>query len=136
MAVLLLSMAFLGRVMAAEGGPGGVSVWDGVYTTAQADRGKDLYVRHCSACHTLELAGGEMTPLAGQEFLAHWDGKSIEDLLSLIQETMPQDAVGSLPRPTDVDIISFVLQSNRFPAGTNELKDSPDLKSTFIKARK
>ena len=136
LAIALLGVAFVGFLPEAARSGSGTSVWDGVYTAAQADRGKDLYVRHCSACHTLELAGGEMTPLAGQDFLSHWEGKSIDDLLSLVQETMPQDAVGTLSRQTDVDILTFVLQSNNFPAGGVELKDSPELKGVIVKARK
>ena len=49
------------------------SVWDGVYTEAQASRGKALYSQECASCHGSELTGGEMAPpLAGGEFMAGW----------------------------------------------------------------
>ena len=35
------------------------SVWTGVYTTAQATRGTDLYTRVCSECHGDDLEGRE-----------------------------------------------------------------------------
>ena len=33
------------------------SVWDGVYTQAQADRGKTAYNESCAACHGDQLTG-------------------------------------------------------------------------------
>ena len=42
-------------------------IWDGVYTTEQANRGKIAYVEQCASCHGLELGGGDETPaLAGE----------------------------------------------------------------------
>ena len=36
------------------------SVWDGVYTAAQAQRGAPLYEKDCAECHGADLTGGEM----------------------------------------------------------------------------
>ena len=33
------------------------SVWDGVYTTAQAARGEAAYAQNCGFCHGANLAG-------------------------------------------------------------------------------
>ena len=53
------------------------SIWDGVFSEAQATRGKALYSENCASCHGGELTGGEMAPpLAGGEFMAGWDGLS------------------------------------------------------------
>ena len=47
--------------------PPTTSVWDGVYTVEQANRGKGMYAEQCASCHGSELTGGEMAPpLAGQ----------------------------------------------------------------------
>ena len=34
------------------------TVWDGVYTDAQATRGKDRFAAVCTACHADDLTGG------------------------------------------------------------------------------
>ena len=38
------------------------SVWDGVFTEAQADRGKVLYGRECASCHGDTWAAGSLLP--------------------------------------------------------------------------
>jgi cytochrome c len=114
------------------------SVWDGVYTEAQAARGKDLYSKECGSCHGPELTGGEMAPgLSGGEFLAGWDGLTMGDLFERVRISMPQNAPGSLSGQTNADILAFVLSSNKFPAGTTELqKDAMVLKDIKFEAKK
>ncbi len=44
------------------------SVWDGVYTDAQAKRGEALFAENCVTCHGPALEGdGEAPPLSGGE---------------------------------------------------------------------
>ena len=46
------------------------SVLDGVFTAAQARRGRRVYNRDCESCHGRELEGDEMAPsIAGSEFI-------------------------------------------------------------------
>src|SRR5262245_20287919 len=98
------------------------SVWDGVYTEEQATRGKTGYAEQCASCHGPELTCGEMAPaLSGGEFMAGWDGLTIGDLFERIRISMPQNAPGSLSSQQNADILAFVLASNKFPAGTDEL---------------
>ena len=104
------------------------SVWDGVYTNAQAERGKGVYGAACARCHGDSLDGsGQIPPLAGQEFLKSWDGQALADLFDKMQETMPADAPGKLSREQNADILAFLLQFNKFPAGSAELKYDADL---------
>ena len=114
------------------------SVWDGVYTEAQATRGKTGYAEQCASCHGPELTGGEMAPaLAGGEFLAGWDGLTLGDLFERIRISMPQNAPGSLSGQQNADILAFVLASNKFPAGTDELpKEAMILKSIKVESKK
>src|SRR6202171_2837273 len=98
------------------------SIWDGVYTDAQAARGKALYAENCAACHGGEQTGGEMAPpLAGGEFMAGWDGLTVGDLFERIRISMPQNSPGSLSGQQNVDILAFIFNSNKFPAGTTEM---------------
>ena len=98
------------------------SVWDGVYTEAQAERGAAAYGQACSKCHGAQLAGlGEAKPLTGPEFLGIWNGLSLGDLYDRARKTMPLDRPASLSRETYADIVAYVLKFNGFPAGGAEL---------------
>lgn len=110
------------------------NIWDGVYTDDQAARGKAQYVTNCSSCHMEDLSGsGQALPLAGDAFTDVWEGQTMADLLGLIQGTMPQDKPGSLTPGTALDIISYIVQYNKFPSGKEELKNDPDaLKNILI----
>jgi mono/diheme cytochrome c family protein len=98
------------------------SVWDGVYTQAQADRGKALYNSGCAACHGDQLNGGETAPaLAGGEFLSNWNGQTVGQLFDRIRTSMPPGAPAKVARDAKVDIVAYVLSFNKFPAGDKEL---------------
>ena len=114
------------------------SVWDGVYTQAQADRGKPLYNSSCGSCHGESLNGGEMAPpLAGGEFLSNWNGLSVGDLFDRIRTTMPLNKPGSLNRETNADITAYILAFNTFPAGQSELSSKSEvLKTVRIDSQK
>src|SRR5579864_2535017 len=115
---------------AAESNGPKTSVWDGIYTNDQANRGKQLYADACASCHGPELTGGEMAPpLVGGDFTSDWNGLSVGDLFDRIRISMPQNAPGSLTGQQNADILAFMLQANKFPSGTTELaKDAMMLK--------
>src|SRR5262249_24299448 len=114
------------------------SVWDGVYTEEQANRGKTGYADQCASCHGPELTGGEMAPaLSGGEFMAGWDGLTVGDLFERIRVSMPQNSPGSLSAQQNADILAFVLASNKFPAGMTELpKEAMILKAIKFESKK
>lgn len=104
------------------------SVWDGVYTKDQAKRGETLYVQNCSSCHGPDLSGNdEAAALAGPVFLSSWDGLSVGDLANRVRVSMPPNNLGKLSRQQIVDILSYVLSFNDFPAGKTELDPKPEL---------
>src|SRR5687767_1834428 len=73
------------------------TVWDGVYTREQAERGEKLYRQECGRCHGDDLAGIESAPaLTGSTFAPNWDGVPLSDLLERMRVSMPQDKPGSL----------------------------------------
>jgi S-disulfanyl-L-cysteine oxidoreductase SoxD len=104
-------------------------IWDGIYTAEQARRGKAEFDQTCSRCHNLALIGSERGPaIKGSTFLSHWDKGSVADLFIKIRDTMPEGGPGTLNEDTKIDILSYILQQNDFPAGTVELKkDLPSL---------
>ena len=104
------------------------SVWDGVYTKDQAKRGESLYVQNCSSCHGPDLSGNdEAAALAGPVFLSSWDGLTVGDLANRVRVSMPPNNLGKLSRQQIVDILSYVLSFNNFPAGKTELDPKPEL---------
>ena len=98
------------------------SVWEGVYTEAQAKRGEGVANKNCVSCHGAELMGGEAGPtLVGLEFLGNWNSLTLGDLFDRIHTTMPADAPGSLSVADTGDVIAYVLKLNKYPAGEKEL---------------
>lgn len=114
------------------------SVWDGIYTHEQAERGRQLYSDACASCHGPELTGGEMAPpLVGGDFMADWDGLSVGDLFERIRISMPQNAPGSLSGQQNADVLAFMLEANKFPVGTSELqKEAMILKGIKFETKK
>jgi mono/diheme cytochrome c family protein len=70
------------------------SQWNGVFTAAQANRGRDAYAQYCANCHGVNLAGlpqevryegqSPFTPaLVGEQFAANWNGLSVGRLFDV-----------------------------------------------------
>jgi mono/diheme cytochrome c family protein len=94
---------------------------DGVFTDAQAARGKAIFNMRCALCHGERLEGAAGPPLAGQEFLGPRDSQPLADVFEKINATMPADAPGTLEPQQVADVVAFILQANQFPAGRAEL---------------
>lgn len=112
------------------------SVWDSVYTDAQAERGAGQYGQHCAVCHGAALEGnGEAPPLTG-EFIPDWAGTTLADVYDKISVTMPLNAPGALRPQISADILAYILKANEFPAGAKELGATADaLKDISFTAR-
>jgi mono/diheme cytochrome c family protein len=117
LAALVLAVA----VSAAAQSAGSVgTVWQGVYTEAQAERGLSEYVTHCARCHRDDLSGYNNI-LQGRRFMEKYRESSLHLLFDKTRTTMPRGAPGSLSDNAYVDIVSYLLKVNEFPAGTREL---------------
>jgi cytochrome c len=111
------------------------SVWDGIYSVAQAERGHILYDAHCARCHGEHLEGSQIRPvevppklqwqgppsLRDGEFRANWNDMSIGDLFERIRISMPQNAPGTLTRQQNADILAYILSENSYPSDRKEL---------------
>jgi len=97
------------------------SIWDGVYTDAQAARGAGQYGQHCAVCHGPAAEGSFVVPPLTGEFIADWTGTNLADLYDKIQTTMPLNAPGTLRPANTADILAYLLKVNNFPAGQKEL---------------
>jgi|SRR6478609_5696894 len=93
------------------------SVKDGVYTTAQATRGRAVYDEKCVTCHASRMWGQD------------WPEKSVFEVYDVVKNFMPEDAPGSLSAAQTRDVVAYILQNNKLPAGKVELPEAEaDLK--------
>jgi quinoprotein glucose dehydrogenase len=104
------------------------SIWDGVFTAAQAERGRIAYTGPCDRCHGANLDGAAVDPdmlpappVAGPKFLRKWDGRSLAALFDYTRATMPTNNPGFLTNQEFVDIIAYMLAMSGAPAGEKEL---------------
>jgi mono/diheme cytochrome c family protein len=131
-AVIILWFAIVAAAAGAAGHaqPAGTNasrtVWDGVYTEAQGLRGEAQYKQSCASCHGQDLRGDGTAPsLLEESFAFLFDDLTLRELMDRVQR-MPPDRPNSLPAQAYSDVLAFVLQSNKFPAGTQELAVEPD----------
>lgn len=99
-------------------------IWHGVYTAAQADRGRLAFENHCTECHHADLSGGEGPALIGSTFMVKWEMQSVERLFHKIRDTMPEAGSSEVSDADKLDIVAYILQQNGYPAGNVELKDT------------
>ena len=117
--VLFLGWLATTLVTAQDAKPTGPTVWDGVFTDAQADRATGIFSQSCERCHTLTSEGTR--PLSGDKFWEGYTQKTVGDLLNFVKTNMPNGQGGSLPGPTYNDLVALILKSNGFPAGKTEV---------------
>jgi mono/diheme cytochrome c family protein len=104
----------------------GRTVWDGVYSEAQAARGTAPYEAHCAFCHGSDLRGQGFAPgLVEDVFTSRWQDGNLGDLFTIVKATMPQDKPASLTDEEYAAIVAYLLQANRYPAGQQELRPDP-----------
>ena len=101
------------------------TAWEGVYTEAQAARGRERYRALCGYCHRDDLSGGGSEAgapaLRGPFFVNQWRDRPLVDLFVTIGTTMPQQNPDSLRAQVVIDVVSYLLQQNGMPAGEHEL---------------
>lgn len=117
--VLFLGSVATAIVTAQAAKPTGPTVWDGVYTDAQADRASGVFSQTCERCHTLTSQGTR--PLSGDKFWEGYTQKTVGDLLTFVKTNMPNGQGGTLPATTYNDLVALILKSNGFPAGKTEV---------------
>ena len=105
--------AFLGlTITAALAQSPARSVKDGVYTTAQATRGRAVYDEKCASCHANRMWGQD------------WPEKSVFDVYDVVKNFMPEDDPGSLSAAQTRDVVAYILQNNKLPSGKLELPET------------
>ena len=96
----------------------------GVYTKAQATRGRYVYLGACKNCH-------DASTHAGSVFAQWWKGKQLSELYQYVLERMPKNDPGTLAEEDVADVIAYLLQLNQMPVGKNEIYPSVDSLKKF-----
>ena len=129
-AVLAGSLVLIGvaRAQGAQAPSGAArTVWDGVYSEAQAARGLTVYKDRCTMCHMEALDGGNVaSALVGDDFMGDWKNRTVGDLFRRTEANMPGDDPGSLMPRQVADVLAYVFSKNNFPAGANDLPTDVD----------
>jgi hypothetical protein len=124
----------------------------GVFTLAQAEKGRAAYENTCGQCHTPTLLGrkgepgelpplsslsdsyqkfigprGFVPPLAGKTFLDRWGSRTAAQLVARFQETFDYFLPEGVDREANVDITAYVLQVNGAKAGNRPLTRTTDV---------
>ena len=104
------------------------TVWDGIYTIEQAERGQGLVDEYCAVCHGKNLLGSQGAPaIAGVELLYLWDGRTLGELMENMRTTMPPGQAGALADQEYADVLATMLQHSGFPTGVQfELSYNPE----------
>lgn len=90
------------------------------YTADQAARGQRTFTTICAVCH----GRNEFT---GPIFRVTWMADPVGAIYDHVSTKMPQNRPGSLSPQEYVDVIAYMLQLNRRPAGERELPVDPEL---------
>ncbi len=87
---------------------------DGVYTTAQATKGADVFATFCRSCHT-------PTVHTGAPFRAKWFGRPLDELFGYLRREMPKNEPGSMSDDEYALALAYLLRMNGMPAGAESL---------------
>jgi len=114
------------------------TVWDGVFTKEQAERGAAAFKTACSECHGNDLAGDGFAPaLTGADFMGNWNELSVGDFYERIRISMPPSGPSAVTPAEKADIVAHIFEVNKFPAGTTELEPKTEvLKGIKIEMKK
>ena len=97
---------------------------DGVYTKAQADGAKKQFDKLCAACHPFTVAAKKNPrdlPLGDEPFFKSWTGRPLNEMVSVIALTMPNDGSATVTEAEAVNLVAYILQQNGYPAGKRPL---------------
>ena len=96
------------------------SVWTGVYTSAQATTGADLYEGKCAECHGDDLEGRERAPaLAGGTFAQRWDRATLKTLFERVEAMPPDRPGGAAHRKTERRSPGVSVERQQRPRGSD-----------------
>jgi hypothetical protein len=136
--LMLVVVAGAAAVAWAADQPGESSPSPKVFTAAQARAGKIAYESSCGLCHqpsmrgrsgepgevpdinslpenmikTIDQNGGQVPPLVGPRFMAHWGAKSAKDFVARVDSAIHGFPPRNTGSETSVQLTAYFLQMN------------------------
>lgn len=96
-----------------------ISVAEGVYSSAQAEQGAQIFAQQCSMCH----AAGDFT---GQPMQSKWGTGALSDIFRDISSAMPPQNPGGLEPQQYASIIAYFLRETGYPPSFSQAALPPD----------
>ena len=127
---LMLVFGATGPALAADPAPAGdeemLTIYSGIFTEEQAERGGAIYREQCSSCHGRTGRGTPQGPPITGAAMNSYDGVPLIGLTEMIRITMPVGRPGSLSSRQLADVTAYVLSLHGAPAGEEELPADDD----------
>lgn len=89
-----------------------VTLKDGVFTKAQAEKGKTVYEKNCAQCHVTDFYVDK---------LKAFNQAPLSDFFYLVSDTMPQDRPGALYPEEYANAFAYIFSALGYPAGEKAL---------------
>jgi cytochrome c5 len=125
---MLVAAVSLLSAQPANAQAGDAKIWQGVYSAAQAERGKANFEAACARCHHVELTGTDRAPaLKGDNFWSHWENETVNTLFTKVRDQMPPNFGTVLEPEAKLDIVAYLLLTNGLPQGSDELRMNADM---------
>jgi mono/diheme cytochrome c family protein len=112
------------------------TIWSGVYSSAEAERGKQAYRQLCSRCHGADMKGGLTEPgLIGAKFFDRWHDLRLGDVVAYIQAAMPREHEFFVSADSAREIVSLMLQESGVPAGAKPMSADLNVQHSILVTR-
>jgi quinoprotein glucose dehydrogenase len=112
------------------------TVWSGVYSKAEAQRGREVYKQLCSRCHGTDLKGGLTAPaLVGDRFFDRWHDLRLGDVVAYIQAAMPREHQFYVSADSARAIVGLMLEESGVPAGQEDISTDASVQHAILITR-
>lgn len=116
---------------AAEGGER--TIFDGVYTEEQADRGMGFFGTDCATCHSNTARGSSAAPgLIGYALDSKYADQPLYTYFDYMRANMPPGNAGWFTDQEYADITAYLLELHGAPAGDTELEGTEEALSAIM----
>jgi mono/diheme cytochrome c family protein len=112
------------------------TIWSGVYSKAEAERGKQAYAPLCSRCHGTDMKGGLTAPgLIGAKFFDRWHDLRLADVVAYIQAAMPREHEFYVPADSARAIVALMLRESGVPPGQEPMSTNVKIQQDILITR-
>lgn len=109
------------------------TIFDGVYTDEQAERGKGFFSSDCATCHSNTARGSSAAPgLIGYTLDSKYADQPLYNYFDYMRTNMPPSNAGWFLDQEYADIVAYLLSLHGAPAGDTELEGTEEALSAIM----